>query len=191
MIIGIGSTNKAKIEACKNAFKGLKRQFLYNGQKIEFYPLETRTTVPDMPLHKDDLMKGALERALFVYDHFNRQENPVDFALGLEGGVYKDNQIFVDQAQTFLQSWVYAFNGEKGYFGGSPALPLPQTISSALYGEERELAEIIDDFSGQKDVRSNEGAFGILTRDLITRSTSFYLAVINSMVPFLNKQYYT
>jgi non-canonical (house-cleaning) NTP pyrophosphatase len=48
----------------------------------------------------------------------------------------------------------------------------------------------MDEFSGQNDVRSNQGAFGLLTRNLITRDDSFYYAVINAMVPFLNKQYY-
>jgi non-canonical (house-cleaning) NTP pyrophosphatase len=44
--------------------------------------------------------------------------------------------------------------------------------------------------SGKEDVRSNEGAFGILTENLYNRSAAFESAIINATVPFLNNTYY-
>ena len=190
MKIGIGSTNKAKINACRLAFDDLGKKFLFYGREIEFLFLETETSVPDMPLLKTDLLKGARERALFVFKYFDENKNKLDYTLGLEGGVYKDIIDSELSDQAFLQSWVYSYDGTRGYYGSSPALSLPRSIAHALFNDKIELSVVIDELSGQNDVRSNEGAFGILTRDLITRSTSFYLAVINAMVPFLHKEYY-
>lgn len=191
MIIGIGSKNKAKVFACKKAFNDLNQKFdFFNKNVINYLATETQTSIPEMPLNRNDLKKGALERALFVYKKYENENNPIDFAVGMEGGTFRENENTSDKTETYLQSLVYIYNGKTGYYGTSPTIPLPMSIAHALYNENRELADIMDEFSGQEDVRSNQGAFGILTRNLITRDDSFYLAVINAMVPFLNKKYY-
>ena len=181
--IAIGSRNKAKVSAVQDAFLILKQTFSAEFTKApHFMETDTKTSIPDMPLSQNELMQGALERALFTYKQFET----LDFALGLEGGVYGDEL----QKAVFLQSWVYAFNGSHGYFGSSAAIPLPNKIANALYNEKRELNEVIDTFSGKKDVRSNEGTFGILTQNMITRSQSFKTAVIAAMAPFFNPAFY-
>ncbi len=187
MKIGIGSTNKAKTTAVKSAFEKLARAFsLFHFDGLEFRAISTQTSIPDMPLSKEQIVEGAIQRAHYTF----QQLDYVDFALGLEGGTFPlTSPALNDEPQYFLQNWVFAFNGNKGYLGSSPALPLPQNIVHALYHEHRELAEIIDEFSGRTDVRSKEGAFGILTHNLIKRSASFEIAIINAMVPFLNEAY--
>jgi inosine/xanthosine triphosphatase len=187
MKIAIGSKNKAKITAVTTAFKRLLRAFpLCQFENVEFIPLSTQTTIPDMPLSQEQMIEGAIQRAHFAF----KQVAGLDFALGLEGGTFPVLSPGLNgEVQTFLQNWVFAFDGQRGFLGSSPALPLPASIVNALYREGRELAEVIDAFSGKEDVRSNEGAFGILTRQLLTRSASFELAVINAMVPFFNKAY--
>ncbi len=181
--IAIGSRNKAKISAVRDAFLSLQQTFPADFSKAPlFLETDTETSIPDMPLSQKELMQGALERALFTYKQFDT----VDFALGLEGGVYRDKL----HNTVFLQSWAYAFNGSHGYFGSSVALSLPDQIADALYEEGRELSEVIDAFSGKTDVRSNEGTFGILTQNMITRSQSFKTAVIVAMAPFFNPDFY-
>lgn len=139
-----------------------------------------------MPLSRDDIIRGARMRALQVYKKLGQP----DYAIGLEGGVFRLGNDAGHASQAFLNNWVYIYNGQQGFYGSSPALPLPAAIEQALYQQKRELAEIIDTFSGRSDVRSKEGAFGVLTRDLITRSLSFETAVISAFVPFLNNTYY-
>jgi inosine/xanthosine triphosphatase len=191
MKIGIGSKNKVKISACKNALEALKTVSLIDSElEITFYPVETETSVPDMPLSREILMKGALQRALFVYKNLEEQDTIVDYALGMEGGVYTINFNHRVKQHAFLQNWVYAFNGNIGFFGSSASLPLPENISHALFKEKRELSEVMDSLSGRQDVRSKEGAFGILTNNLITRSDSFETALMNALTPFFNKRYY-
>jgi len=183
MIVGIGSLNKAKIKACKKAVQTVCFRFSCGiNTNISFLTVQTKTSVPDMPLNQVEMMNGALERALFVF----RVSENIDFAIGLEGGVYRNPLT----EESYLQNWVYVFDGREGHFGSSVSLPLPFKIVQALYEEKRELAEIIDRLSGLSDVRSQNGAFGVLTRDLITRSLSFEQALLCALTPFFNKPYY-
>lgn len=184
MLIGIGSQNRTKVAACKQAFEQLQQKFPQscNGKPI-FKTFSTRTTVPDMPLTLHEIQQGALERALFVFSLQNKE----GIALGMEGGVFRLEQ----NKQPLLQNWVYAYDGQKGFYGCSAAIPLPASIEKALYNQKRELAEVIDELSGLSDVRSNDGAFGILTRNLISRTAAFEMAVISALTPFFNSEYYT
>ncbi len=186
MRVVIGSTNKTKIAACKTAFVMAGDAFSgFNHRQIDFISLPSQTDVPDMPLTYTDIMKGALQRALFVY----KKVESCTFSVGMEGGVF-ELTASDDKKTAYLQNWVYVYDGQQGYFGSSPALPLPVSIQTALYEEGRELAEVIDMLSGKTDVRSKNGAFGILTHDLLTRTDSFKWAVINALIPFINKKYY-
>jgi len=187
MIIGIGSENKTKVKACKDAVSAVLESFNgRNAADVTYFTQETKTTIPDMPLTQEETQKGALQRALFVYKELAAKNTAPDFALGVEGGVFKKNS----GKESYLQNWVYVYNGKTGHYGSSAALPLPDVITKALFEEGEELAEVIDNLSGLNDVRSNAGAFGILTKNLITRSDSFKLAVISALTPFFNKDYY-
>jgi non-canonical (house-cleaning) NTP pyrophosphatase len=52
------------------------------------------------------------------------------------------------------------------------------------------LGLVIDEVSGKRDTRSREGAWGVLSRDLLTRSLSFELALIAAFAPFYNPELY-
>jgi inosine/xanthosine triphosphatase len=183
MRIGIGTQNRAKVAAVRDAFLILKQKYPEQlNNDVSFEKMDSRTSVPDMPLNQEELMNGALQRALFVYKH----RNHLNFTVGLEGGVYRTK----NPEAAFLQSWAYVYDGENGYFGASPALPLPATIIEALFEEHQELNVVIDTLSGKNDVRSNEGTFGILTQNLITRSKSFELAIIAATSPIFNTNFY-
>jgi len=191
MIIGIGTQNKAKLKACDSAFKKLETQFpnIFSNTK-QITALAVESTVPEMPLSLNDLLKGARNRAFFVFNHFKDQSQKIDISIGMEGGVFSTSTFNENDAQAILQNWVYVFDGKHGSFGCSAGLALPDKISRTLFDDQKELAEVIDYVSGKTDVRSNEGAFGILTEQLYTRSDAFESALINAMIPFLNEKYY-
>jgi non-canonical (house-cleaning) NTP pyrophosphatase len=54
----------------------------------------------------------------------------------------------------------------------------------------RELGGVIDEVTGGHDIRSKQGAWGVLSRDLVTRSMSFELALIAAFAPFYNPKLY-
>jgi non-canonical (house-cleaning) NTP pyrophosphatase len=49
---------------------------------------------------------------------------------------------------------------------------------------------VIDEVAGIQDIRSRQGAWGILSRDLVTRAMSFEVALIAAFAPFYNKEMY-
>jgi non-canonical (house-cleaning) NTP pyrophosphatase len=66
----------------------------------------------------------------------------------------------------------------------------PELVKKVVEGR-KELGLVIDEVSGKRDVRSREGAWGVLSRDLITRSMSFEVALIAAFAPFYNAEMYT
>lgn len=148
-----------------------------------------QTSAPAMPLTDWELMSGARERALAVRDILRQQKLEADLYVGLEGGFHS---ISVDgEWHTFLRGWAYATDGERGSFGMSPSIEVPDAIVKDVIGGKRELGIVIDEVAGARDVRSNQGAWGVLSRDLLTRSMSFEAALIAALAPFYNSKLYS
>jgi non-canonical (house-cleaning) NTP pyrophosphatase len=68
---------------------------------------------------------------------------------------------------------------------------VPESIRKNVIEGRRELGLVIDEVAGTRDVRSRQGAWGVLSRDLITRSMSFELALVAAFAPFYNAELYT
>ena len=146
-------------------------------------------SAPAMPLTDWELMQGARERALAVLEILRGQKLETDLYVGLEGGFHS---ISVDSEwHTFLRGWAYVTDGERGSFGATPSISVPESIKNSVIGEKRELGLVIDDVAGTRDVRSRQGAWGVLSRDLITRSMSFELALVAAFAPFYNAELYS
>jgi inosine/xanthosine triphosphatase len=150
---------------------------------------KVETKVPAMPLNDWQLMQGARERALAVRDQLRNQRLEADIYVGLEGGFHSIS--IEGEWHTFLRGWAYATNGKSGTFGGTPSISVPSALAKKVIEGRRELGLVIDEVAGIQDVRSRQGAWGILSRDLVTRSMSFEVALIAAFAPFYNKQMYT
>jgi len=143
---------------------------------------------PAMPLTDWELMAGARERALVVRDLLAGEKLSADLYLGLEGGFHS---ISIDSEwHTFLRGWVYVTDGQRGSFGATPSITVPEAIKNRVIEGKRELGIVIDEFAGSRDVRSRQGAWGVLSKDLVTRSLSFELALIAAFAPFYNPEMY-
>jgi non-canonical (house-cleaning) NTP pyrophosphatase len=53
-----------------------------------------------------------------------------------------------------------------------------------------ELSAAIDDFAGQAGIRDAQGAWGVLSGNLILRQESFRVAVVAAFAPFYNHRLY-
>ena len=69
---------------------------------------------------------------------------------------------------------------------GSRGVSVPSRIADPVIDRGIELGIIIDRFSEQKDIRSKQGAWGVLTQDVLTRKHSFVIALIAAFAPFYN-----
>ena len=147
-----------------------------------------KTEAPAMPLNDWELMSGARQRALAVRDILIEQRLDADLYVGLEGGFHS---ISVDgEWHTFLRGWAFVTDGRRDSFGMSPSIEVPDAIVKDVVEGKRELGIVIDDFAGIRDVRSKQGAWGVLSRDLLTRSMSFEAALIAAFAPFYNPSLY-
>jgi len=147
------------------------------------------TNVPAMPLNDWELMQGARERALAVRDQLRAQRLDADIYVGLEGGFHSIS--IEGEWHTFLKGWAYATDGTNGTFGGTPSISVPASLAKKVIEGRSELGLVIDSVTGIQDVRSRQGAWGILSRDLVTRSMSFEVALIAAFAPFYNQKMYS
>jgi inosine/xanthosine triphosphatase len=147
------------------------------------------TTVPAMPMNDWELMQGARERALAVRDQLRAQRLDADIYVGLEGGFHSIS--IEGEWHTFLRGWAYATDGKNGAFGATPSISVPPALAKKVIEGRRELGLVIDEVAGTRDVRSRQGAWGILSRDLVTRAMSFEVALIAAFAPFYNKAMYS
>jgi non-canonical (house-cleaning) NTP pyrophosphatase len=117
-----------------------------------------------------------------------REGGPADFYVGLEGGFHSIT--FDGERRTFLHGWAYVTDGARGYFGHAPAVTVPAGIVARVEQTRRELGEVIDEVAASTDVRSREGAWGVLSRGLLTRAMSFETALVAAFAPFYNARLY-
>ena len=147
------------------------------------------TSLPAMPLTDWQLMQGARERALAARDSLHSRRLEADIYVGLEGGFHSVS--IEGQWHTFLRGWAYATDGgERGAFGAAPSITVPPYIVQNVVEGRRELGTVMDEVTGGRDIRSKQGAWGVLSRDLVTRSMSFELALIAAFAPFYNPKLY-
>jgi len=181
MIIIIASTRVPKINGVKRAVEKISSHFGIDRTSISYTSVEAHSGVSDTPKSIDELMRGAQQRAQFVF-----RENGTEkvLSIGVEGGLFKSGE------KIFLQSWACVFNGVQFFFGSSGSIELPADLSNTVMNDGIDLGVAIDRFAEEVDVRSKQGTFGILTRDLITREDSFETAVIFALTPVFNDTIY-
>src|SRR5881394_3095388 len=150
---------------------------------------KVQTEAPAMPLNDWQLMSGARQRAVAVRDMLVEQKLDADLYVGLEGGFHSIQ--LEGEWHTFLRGWAFVTDGRRGSFGMSPSIGVPDFIVKDVVGGKRELGIVIDEVAGVRDVRSKQGAWGVLSRDLLTRSMSFEAALIAAFAPFYNSALYS
>ncbi|HLF82655.1 MAG TPA: DUF84 family protein, partial [Blastocatellia bacterium] len=146
------------------------------------------TAAPLMPLSDEELMHGAKARALAVRELLAGEQISADLYVGLEGGFHTVD--LAGRQHTFLRGWAYVTDGSRGSFGASPSIVVPDAIVRSVVDGGRELADVIDETAGEHDVRSRQGAWGVLSRDLFTRAMSFEVALVAAFAPFYNAELY-
>src|SRR5205809_1978050 len=186
--IALGSDRAAKIMAVRASIARVAEiDSAWRNASVVARPVET--DAPAMPLTDWELMGGARQRALAVREILMQQKLEADLYAGLEGGFHS---ISVDgEWHTFLRGWAFVTDGERGSFGMSPSISVPDAIVKDVIGGKRELGIVIDEVAGARDVRSRQGAWGVLSRDLLTRSMSFEAALIAAFAPFYNSALYS
>ena len=151
MKIIIGSKNPTKIKACEAAFP-----------EYEIAGASVASHVAAQPFSDEETREGAINRA-----RGSAELNKDGFGLGLEGGI-----MFVDDI-LYLCNWGALVTPGGNVFTASGArIVLPQEFIPELKNG-KELGDIMQSFAEKENVRSKEGAVGIFTNELVSRSAMF------------------
>jgi non-canonical (house-cleaning) NTP pyrophosphatase len=145
-IIAVGSTRKPKLNAVTEALHTMATVLVPYGQ-CEVIGLEVDSGVGHTPVSRVDLMRGARQRADALVTHARENGEDWRFFVGLEGGF--DVVIEDGQRRVFLESWAYVTDGERGHFGRSGGVEIPEALAYEVLEKGVELALAIDRFAGR------------------------------------------
>ena len=133
-------------------------------------------------------MRGARQRAESLQKIAKQEAKSWNYFVGLEGGL--DSVTGNDDRRVFLESWAYVSDGRHGHFGCSGSVEVPEALVEAVLVRGKELSVAVDELAGTEGVRDAQGAWGVLTRNHITRQESFRRAVVAAFAPFYNRKLY-
>lgn len=193
-IIAVGTTRKPKLNAVLEALASIGPLLDSNAQ-FDVVGVEAPSGVSHTPLSRADLMTGARSRAESLLQRAHREarshygNEAWRYFVGLEGGldVIREN----GRRLVFLQSWAYVTDGSRaGSYGQSGAVLMPDPLAAEVLDRGVELSVAIDAYAGGRGIRDAQGAWGVLTRNLISRQDSFRVAVISAFAPFFNAALY-
>lgn len=184
IVVAVGSTRRPKLDAVRDALAALSARF-QNSPAFDIAGVEVPSGVRHTPLSREEIMAGARHRAEALVQIAREKSLPWKYFVGLEGGIDIVHQGGV--RWVFLESWAYVSDDAgRSSFGLSGAVPLPEPLVKKVVDDGVELSEAIDAFAGSKGIRDAQGAWGVLTGNLITRQDSFRVALINAFSPLLN-----
>jgi non-canonical (house-cleaning) NTP pyrophosphatase len=196
--IAVGSTRGPKLDAVQGAVKEFAPLF-FEELRFEVHGFEVESGVGHTPLSSAECMLGARQRAAALMRMAAASGESYQYYVGVEGGleVMAPSASFADlprdgtasagsERRVFLESWAYVLNGTRGYFGRGGAIELPEALACEVIDRGVELSVAMDKFAGTAGVRDRQGAWGILSGNLITRREAFRIAVIAAFAPFYN-----
>jgi inosine/xanthosine triphosphatase len=189
IIIAVGSTRKPKIEAVRDALAEFG-PFLNGAADFNVAAVEVPSGVRHTPLTREDLMAGARQRAEALIEIARGEIHHWNYFVGMEGGL--DVVREGSSRRVFLSSWAYVTDGAgPGAFGQSGAVQLPEALAKIVVDDGVELSKAIDAFAGGRGIRDVQGAWGVLTQNIITRQDAFRVAVISAFAPFFNRKMFS
>jgi len=174
MKIIVASKNPVKINTTLDGFKKM-----FPEQEFEIEGVSIASGVADQPKSDEETFNGANNRSLAA-----KQEYPnADYWVGIEGGISDTGSEMTSFAWIVIQGKENMGKSRTGTFLLSPKVA--ELIRSGL-----ELGDADDKIFGMKNSKQQNGAVGILTKDLLTRQSFYEVSVILALIPFKNSDIY-
>lgn len=172
--VAVASKNPVKLNAVMEGFKQI-----FPDQEFTFEAVAVTSGVADQPATDEETLKGA----------FNRVENlskivDADFWVALEGGIHPHG----DEFQVLAWAVAKSKDGKIGK-GRAAGFFLPERVAELIRGG-KELAHAADIVFNESKSGQKQGTVGILTHNVINRTTYYVSPVVLALVPFKNPHLY-
>jgi inosine/xanthosine triphosphatase len=168
------------------------RSVLAPGGEFDVIGVEVDSGVSHTPASRLELMRGAHYRAEELLrparENGDTQGNAARYFVGLEGGLDVIDE--KTERRVFLESWAYVTDGNRGHYGRSGGIEIPEALAREVLEGGVELSVAIDRFAGAVGIRDAQGAWGVLSGGLINRTEAFRVAVVAAFAPFYNAKMY-
>ncbi|MEX2405181.1 MAG: inosine/xanthosine triphosphatase [Candidatus Paceibacterota bacterium] len=170
--IAVGSQNPVKIEAVRLAFDKVWPEEEWSVQGVD-----VESGVPDQPMSDSESITGATNRAERALS-----SSDADFAVGLEGGIQQINGSY------FVCGWVVIIDKEgNSSVGSSVRIVLPEKMME-LIQEGYEVGEVNDKIFNRDNSKQDNGHFGLMTNNVITRTHGYTDGVVAALALFIHPE---
>lgn len=170
----IASSNPVKVNAVRGAFLAM-----FPGEEFVFTGIKLDHSVSPQPMSSIETLNGAEERVRLCREMFVDS----DYWVGIEGGVdFEENQMIAF-------AWIVIQSLEQSGRARTGSFTLPVKVAE-LVSEGKELGLADDIVFNRQNSKQENGAVGLLTRDVIDRRKYYEHAVILALIPFLNQEHY-
>jgi len=172
--IVVASKNPVKLDAVN---EGLS---VFLGEMIEVFGVSVESEVPDQPMSNAETLQGAENRV----ENARLQFPDYDFYVGIEGGVEES------ASGLMAFAWIVISNGIKTGEARTASFFLPPEVARLVH-QGMELGDADDIVFAKQNSKQQNGAIGLLTKDVITRKSLYVPAVQMAFIPFLNPELYS
>jgi len=181
----IASTNPVKIACVKNSFEKVFPEI-----EFEFLGISAASEVRDQPMSNKETKLGAQNRI----KNAKILEVNADFWVAIEGGIEQkklENSSENVENKVEMEVFAYILVASRDNIGESKTATfvIPHKVGE-LINQGFELGTADDMVFGGENSKQKNGSVGILTKDLITRTSFYENSVILALIPFMNEDLY-
>lgn len=186
MKVVVGSKNPVKVGAVE---EGFRRYY----PALDVVGVDVQSGVSVQPMSEKETINGARQRAYAAL----ALDKAADYGVGLEGGVTELDPTSPNWSGTrggrgrlFECAWV-AIVDRKGVEGlaGGLYFELPEKIATKIRAGG-ELGPLMDEFTGQANVKQGQGAIGIFTKGQLDRKQAYVQIVLSALIKFVSPEWY-
>lgn len=180
MRVVVGSQNPVKVGAVEEAFRKYWPEIAVVG-------VEVVSGVGEQPMSEQETMIGARQRARAALE----VDPKADYGVGLEGGVTEI------ESKMFECAWACvvkrpadapAMAGEEGLAGGL-YFELPRKISEKIRAGG-ELGPIMDEMTGEENVKQKGGAIGMFSKGRLDRRQAYVQIVLSALIKYVSSEWF-
>lgn len=170
----IASKNPVKINAVRIGFEKM-----FPLEEFEMEGVSVSSDVGNQPMSNQETITGAINRTNNAKIRFQ----DADFWVGIEAGLEKINR----EMESF--AWISIKSNENSGKAKTGIFFLPNKVAE-LIDKGKELGDADDIVFGHTNSKQKNGAVGILTGDIIVRTSYYAEAIVLALIPFKNPELY-